>query len=178
MQDQPSTRFQRKPLRASLQERIACPATYPDQTLRRILKFSTSLYLCGGLFALSASSLAATEPLPAPVGTGSLLQVLLGLAVVLAMVFVAAWAMRRFSPNIATGNSALRIIAGTAVGNRERVLLLEVNDTWLVVGVAPGRVSQIHSMPRPDNFDAGRAPAAPDSFASWLKQTLDRRKHG
>ena len=137
-----------------------------------------SLCLCGGLFALAASSLAAAEPLPAQVGAGSVLQVLLGLAVVLGMVFAAAWVMRRFNPNVATGGNALRIVAGTAVGNRERVLLLEVNDTWLVVGVAPGRVSRIHSMPKPDNFQGGQTPAGPGGFATWLKQTLERRSHG
>jgi len=120
----------------------------------------------------------AADAMVAPLGAGSVLQVLLGLAVVLGLVFVAAWAMRRFNPNVATGSSALRIVAGTAVGNRERVLLIEVNDTWLVVGVAPGRVSQIHSMPRPDNVQVGQAPGAPTGFAVWLKQTLDRRKHG
>ena len=120
----------------------------------------------------------AADAMAAPVGAGSVLQVLLGLAVVLGMVFVAAWAIRRFNPNVTLGSSALRIVAGTAVGNRERVLLLEVNDTWLVVGVAPGRVSQIHSMPRPDNVQLGQAPAAPSGFAVWLKHTLERRKHG
>ena len=119
----------------------------------------------------------ATDAMAAPVGASSVLQVLLGLGVVLGMVFVAAWAIRRFNPNVAPGSGALRIVAGTAVGNRERVLLLEVNDTWLVVGVAPGRVSQIHSMPRPENFPVGQTPGAPSGFAVWLKQTLERRKH-
>jgi flagellar protein FliO/FliZ len=93
----------------------------------------------------------AADP-PAAVGTGSILQVLLGLVVVLGMVFAAAWAMR--------------------------VLLLEIDKTWLVVGVAPGRVSQIHSMPRPENFQAGTAPVMQNVFANWLKQTIEKRKNG
>jgi len=120
----------------------------------------------------------AADAMAAPVGIGSVLQVLLGLAVVLGMVFVAARMIRRINPNVASGSSALRIVAGIAVGSRERVLLLEVNGTWLVVGVAPGRVSQIHSMPQPENFQTAPAPGAPNGFAIWLKQTLERRKHG
>jgi flagellar protein FliO/FliZ len=135
--------------------------------------------ICAPMGALLLpGSVIAADAIAAPVSAGSVLQVLLGLALVLGMVFLAAWAMRRFSPNIAPGGSALRIVAGTAVGNRERVLLLEVNDTWLVVGVAPGRVSGIHSMPRPDNVLVPQMPGAPSSFASWLKQTLERRNHG
>jgi flagellar protein FliO/FliZ len=129
-------------------------------------------------YALLAPCVALAADPPAAVGTGSVLQVLLGLAVVLGMVFAAAWAMRRFNPNATTANSALRIVAGTAVGNRERVLLLEIDNTWLVVGVAPGRVSQIHSMPRPENFQAGAAPVMQNAFATWLKQTIEKRKNG
>ena len=143
---------------------------------RKVL--NSALYLGAGMVAFTPATFAATEVLPAPVGAGSVLQVLLGLAVVLGMVFAAAWVMRRFNPNVATGGNALRIVAGTAVGNRERVLLLEVNDTWLVVGVAPGRVCGIHSMPKPENFKAGQMPAEPGGFAVWLKQTLERRSHG
>ncbi len=140
----------------------------------------TSRAVRAGAWTLSmpCATLAA-ETAAAPVGAGDVLQVLLGLAAVVAMVLVAAWAMRRFNPNIASGGSALRVVGGTAVGNRERVLLLEVDDTWLVVGVAPGRVSRIHSMPRPHDVRDGQAPAAPKSgFAAWLNQALERRKHG
>jgi flagellar protein FliO/FliZ len=128
--------------------------------------------------ALLAPCVALAADPPAAVGAGSVLQVLLGLAVVLGMVFAAAWAMRRFNPNATTANSALRIVAGTSVGNRERVLLLEIDNTWLVVGVAPGRVSQIHSMPRPENFQPGTAPVMQNPFATWLKQTIEKRKNG
>ncbi len=130
-----------------------------------------------GFLVYSADTLAAADALPSPVGAGSVLQVFLGLAIVLGMVFAAAWVMRRFNPNIATGGSALRIVAGTAVGNRERVLLVEVNDTWLVVGVAPGQVSPLHTMPKPENFQPAQSAAAPGGFAGWLKQTIERRNN-
>jgi len=104
------------------------------------------------------------------------LQVLLGLAVVLGMVFAAAWAVRRFNPNAAARGGAIRVIAGTPVGNRERVLVLEVAGTWLVVGVAPGRVSQLQALPRPDDYEAPKADVQPIAgFAVWLKQTLEKR---
>lgn len=125
---------------------------------------------------LPVATLAAGES-PAPaVGTGSILQVLLGLAIVLGLVFAAAWAMRRFNPNAASGGSIIRIVGGTAVGNRERVLVVEVANTWLVVGVAPGRISQLHSLPRPDNVEAPTSAASPAvGFAAWLRQTMDRK---
>ena len=39
-------------------------------------------------------------------------------------------------------------LALIGVGARERVVLVEVEGTWLVLGVAQGRVSLLHSLPR------------------------------
>jgi flagellar protein FliO/FliZ len=78
------------------------------------------------------------------VSAGSLLQVGLSLLLVLAAIAAVAWAAKRLNP-AQTGSggpgSALRVISATAVGQRERVVLVEVGATWLVVGVAPGQVS-------------------------------------
>lgn len=125
---------------------------------------------------LPVAAVAAEDPAMPVVGTGSVLQVLLGLAVVLGMVFAAAWAIRRFNPNAMAGGGIVRVVGGTSVGNRERVLVVEVDDTWLVIGVAPGRVSQLHSLPRPPQAEAVPAPAVPGAgFAAWLRQTIESR---
>jgi flagellar protein FliO/FliZ len=126
--------------------------------------------------AVAHPALAAAEAATPVVGAGSILQVLLGLVVVLGMVFAAAWAVRRFNPNAVQGGGVVRVVGGTSVGNRERVLVVEVADTWLVVGVAPGRVSQLHSLPRPPQAATAVTPAMPGAgFAAWLRQTIDSR---
>lgn len=125
------------------------------------------------------AAVAAGEPAMPVVGAGSVLQVLLGLAIVLGMVFAAAWAIRRFNPNAMAGGGIVRVVGGTSVGTRERVLVVEVDDTWLVIGVAPGRVSQLHSLPRPSQAAAVPAPDVPGAgFAAWLRQTIESRNAG
>lgn len=79
---------------------------------------------------------------------GSLLQVVLGLGIVLAVMAGSAWLLKRFGAMQRSQRSAVRVIGGSAVGQRERVVLVEVGNTWLVVGVAPGHVTALHSMPR------------------------------
>ncbi len=128
------------------------------------------------LIASAAPAFAqAAAPAPGEVGT-SLLQVLLGLAVVIALLLGGLWLLKRLSAPRGAAAGMLRIIAGTAVGPRERVVLVEVGDTWLVVGVAPGQVRALHQLPRqeipPD--PAAPYPAGKD-FASRLKQVLERR---
>jgi len=83
-------------------------------------------------------------------GAGSLLQVLLGLVVVLALIAGAAWASRRLNRlRLGAAGSGLRVLGGLAVGARERVVLVEVGGTQLLLGVAPGRVQALHVLATP-----------------------------
>lgn len=90
---------------------------------------------------------------PAPVATTtsfiSLLQVLLGLGLVLAAIAGSAWLLKRLGPGQVSASGALRVVGGVAVGPKERVVLVDVGDTRLVLGVAPGHVSTLYQMPRP-----------------------------
>jgi flagellar protein FliO/FliZ len=66
------------------------------------------------------------------------------------------------------------VIAGTSVGPRERVVLLEVEDTWLLVGVAPGQVNALHQMPKGTLAATPIGPAGKD-FGAWLRQVMERK---
>jgi flagellar protein FliO/FliZ len=134
--------------------------------------FSVSLWLCGS-FAFASSALAA-ETAPG-VGAFSVLKVLLGLGVVLAAVVGAGWLARRLSPT-PLGGGWLKVQSGISVGTRERVMLVEIQDTWLVLGVAPGQVSLLHSLPRPaEAAAASHTGSQQANFSAWLKTTLERR---
>ena len=76
--------------------------------------------------------------------------------------------------------SLLKVLSGVAVGPRERVVLMEVNDTWLIVGVAPGQVRTLHTMPKGTLPSGMNNPAAaPDGkFQMWLKQMVEKRNEG
>ena len=113
--------------------------------------------------------------------TGELFKVLLGLIAVLAMMAASAWLLKRFGVTKAAGAGTIKIVGGISVGNRERVLVVEVADQWIVVGVAPGRVNALATMSRQGQEQAGpvvstldAAPAA-SNFSAWLKQKMDKR---
>ncbi len=128
-------------------------------------------------FALAADSArqAYTPPAPA-VSSGSVLQVVLSLLLVLAAVVVVGWILKRINLPQQGAVNALKIISGIAVGQRERIVLVEVNDTWLVVGVAPGQVNALHTMPKGTIPSATPAMAGDDNkFQGWLKQMMEKR---
>ena len=121
--------------------------------------------------AAPATPAAATA---APSSAGSLLQVVFGLLVVLGLLAAALWFLKRMGGGRFAPGSVVKIIGGVSVGNRERVMVVEVADQWIVIGVAPGRVSTLASMPRQDTPAAQAAAGAPN-FSAWLKQTIEKR---
>lgn len=116
-------------------------------------------------------------PPPAAISSGSVLQVIFSLLLVLAAVALVAWILKRANLPQHGAGSLLKVIGGVAVGQRERIVLVEVNDTWLVVGVAPGQVSTLHTMPK-SGLPAQQADIshnADGKFQSWLKLMMEKR---
>jgi flagellar protein FliO/FliZ len=121
--------------------------------------------------AVAAAPAAATT---SPGSAGSLLQVVFGLLVVLGLLAGALWFLKRMGGGRFAPGSVVKIVGGVSVGNRERVMVVEVADQWIVIGVAPGRVTTLASMPRQDQPAANAAPGSPN-FSAWLKQTIEKR---
>lgn len=133
-----------------------------------------ALPLAVGLLLLPGPSIAADGSFDV---ASSVLQMLLGLALVIGLLFAALHALRRLSGSKGLAAGVLKIRGATAVGPRERVVLLEVADKVLVLGVAPGRISTLHTLDA-SQLPAGTAPQAlpgNDDFQAWLKRTLERR---
>ncbi len=132
--------------------------------------------LLSGTAAAAESPGAASSSVSVLTPLGSLFQVLLALALVLGAIVATAWLLKRFGPSPLGPGGVMRVLGGVAVGPRERLVLVEVGETWLVVGVAPGQVTAVHSMPRPENPPVTPVAAADSSFAERLKQMLGGRK--
>lgn len=112
---------------------------------------------------------------------GGMLKMALGLAVVLGVMAVITWVLKRMIPGVGNKQSVVRIVGGVSVGSRERVVVLEVAGRWLVVGVASGQVSSIA------NLEVGSASVAEsmsasnvgpgdftNTFAHWLKKSTGK----
>lgn len=130
-------------------------------------------YLVSAFMLLHAASGAwAQTPSQPSLGSG-LGQMLLGLGGILALLVGSLWLLKRLTAVRGPASGMMRVVAATAVGSRERVVIVEVGSTWLVLGVAPGRVSALAEIPRqavPEPPPAG-SPAAAD----WLQRIMPRR---
>lgn len=106
-----------------------------------------------------------------PTMSGNLVQMLLGLVGILALLVGSLWLLKKLTQQRGAAAGLMRIVAATPVGGRERVVIVEVGTTWLVLGVAPGRVSALAEIPRqplPPAAPAGTAAAMP----AWLEQLM------
>lgn len=129
-----------------------------------------------------ASAMDATRPAyvppPPAVSSGGIVQIIVSLLLVLAAIVLVAWMLKRM--NLAQQGAAgtLKVIGGVAIGQRERVVLVEVEDTWLVVGVGPGQIRTLHTLPKPEDGNAVTAVSAPADrrFATLLSSVVNRRK--
>ncbi|OIP17281.1 MAG: flagellar biosynthetic protein FliO [Comamonadaceae bacterium CG_4_9_14_3_um_filter_60_33] len=121
---------------------------------------------------------APAEAVPSYAAAG-LLQAGLGLALVLALIFLFAWLVRRFGLPGRSSDRLLKVVSSVMVGQRERVVVVEVGNSWLVLGVAAGQVSALHTMPAEKLVTQGSAQPAPTAlaevvFSRNLRESLQR----
>jgi flagellar protein FliO/FliZ len=99
---------------------------------------------------------------------------LLGLGIVLVAIACTVWLLRRLTPGQVGSASDLRVVAAVAVGPKERVVLVDVGEQRLVLGVAPGQVTKLSEMPKPATEEIVPAPLPP--FVIKLKEMLVKRR--
>lgn len=121
---------------------------------------------------------AAAEPVRS-FGAAGLLQAGLGLAVVLALIFLCAWAARRFGLQQGSGGRLLKVVSSAMVGQRERVVVVEIGSSWLVLGVAAGQVNALHTMPAQKLSESEAVPplagqAGASAFSHRLAESLNK----
>ena len=101
--------------------------------------------------ALPALAALPTVPTPAEaapaVGASGLLQAGFGMLVVLGLIFACAWMARRFGLQRFGGGNVVKVVSSSMVGQRERVVVVEVGATWLVLGVTASQINTLHTLP-------------------------------
>ena len=85
----------------------------------------------------------------------SMLTVLLSLGLILGGFIAVAWFARRYLPGMGA-QGAVKVVGTTAVGTRERVVVIEVDGTWLLLGVGGGNVRLLHTLPKPAASDSSK----------------------
>ncbi|WP_407276765.1 flagellar biosynthetic protein FliO [Halothiobacillus sp. DCM-1] len=122
---------------------------------------------------------AEAPPAPAvfdPLTSSYLIKLVMSLILVLALMFAVIWLLKRAGQLTGVmGRYRMAVLAQISVGSRERVVLIEVGDRQLLVGVAQGQIESLGWVDPPllpqtaTETSADRRP----SFAQLLARQAD-----
>lgn len=125
---------------------------------------SNPVLLLAGLFAAPAAQAAA----PAIPGPASILSVGTGLILVIGAILVTGWLYSRTQKLRGGPADLIRVIASQPLGTRERVVLLQVADQQLLVGMTSTQVQTLHVFAEP----VATIPEATGGFGERLRAAV------
>lgn len=131
-----------------------------------------SVLACIGL-TMPSWALADTSAVPG-ISAGTIVQTLLALLVIVGLLAGTAWFARKVAGGRGFGQGGMKTLGGITLGPRERIVLVEVGDTWLVIGIVPGQIRTLHTMAKGTFIDNANGGSADQPFAQWLKQIVER----
>lgn len=127
---------------------------------------------------------AETHSTPSTVDSGTQGSVLFNvggaLALVLLLIAGIAWVARRagFAAQGTKSSKLLTIKCSQSLGQRERIVIVEVDEKWLLLGVTPSQISCLATLEKKSGAeDVSHSPLAGD-FQSVLMNMLKKRKPG
>lgn len=127
------------------------------------------------LLALGACPLAALAQTQAPAAadTGpSLMPMLSALVLVLALIPASMWLLKRLGAGSNAPGAGMKVISQLTLGPRERLVVVEAGDRWLLLGVTASSVNRVGTLAKGE-LPAGMPPV--QGFAQLLSAA---RKHG
>lgn len=133
-------------------------------------------WLSPSLSAVVCLPLSAAPATESGLGTGlagQLVQLGLGLAVVVGLIFLLGYVMRRVGPLAPQGGQHIRLISSYPLGPRDRLALVEVGGEQLLLGISPGRITTLHVLNEPITADTE---AGSGDFARKLQAMLKREQ--
>lgn len=122
-----------------------------------------------------AAPLLAAEPAAAMSSAGvgtQLSKLLVGLLLVIGLIFLLAWLLRRVQQLNPRGNQAIKVISTQALGARERLVLVQVGKEQVLLGLSAGRITPLHVLEEPVHLPDVE-PANPE-FAQRLMELLGK----
>ena len=108
---------------------------------------------------------------------GSIAQMILGLAVVLVILIGGALLIRRLGKFPVAADSPLKVITGLSLSPRDRLVVVQVGEKQLLLGLSPGRIQTLHVLEEPldmSNSSASGLNALTQRFSALLQNQMKK----
>ena len=117
---------------------------------------------------------AATAPMVNSGVAGQLTQLVFGLLLVLGLIFFLAWLLRRVQQAGPAGRGqVIELIGSRALGPRDRLMLVQVGNEQILLGLSPGTITALHVLKEPVQVPSSSEKATPE-FAQHLLKILGK----
>ncbi|WP_426577035.1 flagellar biosynthetic protein FliO [Xenorhabdus stockiae] len=113
-----------------------------------------------------------------PLSAGqTLMQVSSALGGILLLIFFITWLIRRLglAPAKNKNHRLLNVKASCSLGAKERIVVVEIEDSWLVLGVTPQQITMLHQLPVPPDDTEKETVLKTLPFGQLLKNKLQRK---
>ncbi|ALI05938.1 MULTISPECIES: flagellar biosynthetic protein FliO [Pseudomonas] len=135
--------------------------------------FAAASMLPLSVLAAEPVATAAVAPAAGSGVAGQLAQLVLGLLLVLGLIFFLAWLLRRVQQAGPTGKGqVIDIVGSRALGPRDRLVLVQVGNEQILLGLSPGTITALHVLKEPVQVPSTE-PASPE-FAQRLMELLGK----
>ncbi|WP_336355179.1 flagellar biosynthetic protein FliO [Pseudomonas granadensis] len=122
----------------------------------------------------TAAAPAATAPMVNSGVAGQLTQLVFGLLLVLGLIFFLAWLLRRVQQAGPAGKGqVIELIGSRALGPRDRLMLVQVGNEQILLGLSPGSITALHVLKEPVEVPTASEKATPE-FAQHLLKILGK----
>lgn len=137
------------------------------------MKFTLAHFLLLCVSFVAQNSYAQTHTTSPTMGA---LQILAALSFVIFLMLAIAWLFKRVGPGMMQQQVPMKVIGGMRIGNREKIMVIEVADQWLILGVTSQQINTLASLPKQELNEALPSDMMNKNlFASWLKTTMEKR---
>lgn len=128
---------------------------------------------------VSTQVIAQTEATSAVKPYNMVLQTLVGLLIITGVIVACAWLAKHLGLNRFTGSKYLQVVATIPLGSREKAVLLEVGQEYILLGVAPGCVNPLQKFSKEDLEISGDSiseepVAVSGKFAQKLSEIMNK----
>lgn len=106
-----------------------------------------------------------------PSGAGMVGTTVVTLLLVIGFILLLAWLAKRMPGIGGAANPALKVVGSLALGPRERVVVVDVGGTQLLLATGPGGTRTLHTLEQPLPVAAG----TPSPFAQVLAQQFGKK---
>ncbi|MNG01072.1 Flagellar protein FliO [compost metagenome] len=144
--------------------------------LQRGLALAGALYMDVALAAVQPAA-AVVTPGSGTSAAGQLTQLVLGLLLVLGLIFLLAWLLRRVQNAAPGSGQVIEILGSRTLGPRDRLLLIQVGKEQILIGHTPGSIEALHVLAEPVEVPAGARQATPE-FAQRLMELMGKDQKG